>query len=371
MIFPESSIENLCGLGYTESEARFLYLVATHSGYFSARQYLVFTGAKSGEKNLSFTQKVLAKGHASVRLLLRNGRLYHLYSRLLYRALGRENLRNRREHSTEHIRTKLAILDFVLAHLDYRYLETKSEKVQYFTKELGLSITTLPAKRYSGAIRERTTDRYFVDKFPLFLLPDSPSPAVVTFSFVDAGLLSLSSFSTHLLDYSRLLASVPQPSFVYIATRFRHFEAARKLFQAMAPGCLDPDPGVEGLRYFHYRLDWDRQRYSKLTTDQIEFLNRSKKRFEKDARIEPLYQPFVEGKLPGNLVAEAFRKLAPKRKVPFRTELVDGQVALFETNLSGPSRGHVRNEVNGGPESTFGTAFQPVFGAGERQTEEK
>jgi len=28
MIFPESSIENLCGLGYTESEARFLYLVA-------------------------------------------------------------------------------------------------------------------------------------------------------------------------------------------------------------------------------------------------------------------------------------------------------------------------------------------------------
>lgn len=371
MIFPESSIENLCGLGYTESEARFLYLVATHSGYFSARQYLVFTGAKSGEKNLSFTQKVLAKGHASVRLLLRNGRLYHLYSRLLYRALGRENLRNRREHSTEHIRTKLAILDFVLAHLDYRYLETKSEKVQYFTKELGLSITTLPAKRYSGAIRERTTDRYFVDKFPLFLLPDSPSPAVVTFSFVDAGLLSLSSFSTHLLDYSRLLASVPQPSFVYIAPRVRHFEAARKLFQAMAPGCLDPDPGVEGLRYFHYRLDWDRQRYSKLTTDQIEFLNRSKKRFEKDARIEPLYQPFVEGKLPGNLVAEAFRKLAPKRKVPFRTELVDGQVALFETNLSGPSRGHVRNEVNGGPESTFGTAFQPVFGAGERQTEEK
>lgn len=93
MIFPESSIENLCGLGYTESEARFLYLVATHSGYFSARQYLVFTGAKSGEKNLSFTQKVLAKGHASVRLLLRNGRLYHLYSRLLYRALGRENAR--------------------------------------------------------------------------------------------------------------------------------------------------------------------------------------------------------------------------------------------------------------------------------------
>lgn len=370
MIFPASSIENLRGLGYTDEEARFLYLVATHSGYFSARQYLLFTGAKSGEKNLSFTQKVLAKGHASVRLLLRNGRLYHLYSRLLYRALGRENLRNRREHSTEHIRTKLAILDFVLAHLDYRYLETESEKVQYFTKELGLSTAVLPAKRYSGAIRERTTDRYFVDKFPLFLVPDSSSPAVVTFSFVDAGLMSLSSFSTHLLAYSSLLASVPEPAFVYIATRAAHFEAAQKLFQAMAPRSLKPDPGAEGLRYFHYRLLWERQQYDKLREDQIEFLSRSKKRFEKDARIEALYRPWLEGQLTGNAVLEAFRNLAPKREVPFGTELVDGQAALFETHLSGRRSGQTARQVKSSPGSTFGTAFQPVFGAEERETEE-
>ena len=38
------------GLGYTQDEAKFPYLVAMHSGYFSARQYLTFTGAKSGEK---------------------------------------------------------------------------------------------------------------------------------------------------------------------------------------------------------------------------------------------------------------------------------------------------------------------------------
>jgi len=87
MQFPESSIENLCGLGYTEDEARFLYLVATHSGYFSTRQYLGFTGAKSGEKSMAFTQKVLGKGHATARLLLRNGRIYHLFSRIVYRAI--------------------------------------------------------------------------------------------------------------------------------------------------------------------------------------------------------------------------------------------------------------------------------------------
>src|SRR5271166_6549168 len=173
MPFPETSIENLFVLGYTEDEACFLYLVATHSGYFSTRQYLAFTGAKSGDKNMAFTQKVLGKGHATSRLLLRNGRVYHLFSRLVYRAIGRENLRNRREHSVEHIRTKLAILDFALAHLDYRYLETETEKVGYFCRKLSISRTLLPSKRYKGAIREKTTDRYFVDKFPLFFAPDS------------------------------------------------------------------------------------------------------------------------------------------------------------------------------------------------------
>ena len=44
MYFPETSIENLRGLGYTEDEARFLCLVATHSGYFSIRQYFAIHG---------------------------------------------------------------------------------------------------------------------------------------------------------------------------------------------------------------------------------------------------------------------------------------------------------------------------------------
>ena len=75
MTFPESAIENLLSLGYTEDEARFLYIVATHSSYFSTRQYLQFTGAKSGEKSMAFTQKLLGKGHATAKLLLRKDKL--------------------------------------------------------------------------------------------------------------------------------------------------------------------------------------------------------------------------------------------------------------------------------------------------------
>src|SRR5438034_4496234 len=106
MIFPEFSLANLSSLGYTEDEARFLYLVSTHSGYFSMRQFLQFTGTKSGDKSMAFSQKLLGKGHATARSFLRNGLVYHLFSRIVYRAIDRENLRNRRAHSLEHIRTR-------------------------------------------------------------------------------------------------------------------------------------------------------------------------------------------------------------------------------------------------------------------------
>src|SRR5882724_6370583 len=210
MRFPETSIENLLGFGYTEDEARFLYLVATHSGYFSTRQYLQFTGAKSGDRSMAFTQKVLGKGHATARLLLRNGRVYHVFSRPVYRAMGRENLRNRREHSVEHIRRRLVILDFVLAHLAYRYLETEADKVDYFCRELLINKAFLPTKRYTGAIHAKASERYFVDKFPLFFASESSLPTVATFSFIDPGLLSLDSFETHLLAYATLFSALPK-----------------------------------------------------------------------------------------------------------------------------------------------------------------
>jgi len=371
MHFPKTNIENLLGFGYTEDEARFLYLVATHSGYFSTRQYLTFTGAKSGDKSMAFTQKVLGKGHATARLLLRNGRVYHLFSRLVYRSIGRENLRNRREHSVEHIRAKLAILDFVLGHLDYRYLETETQKVDYFCRKLSIGRTFLPAKRYKGAIREKTTDRYFVDKFPLFFAPDSSSsPPVVTFSFVDPGLLSLASFETHLFAYSSLFSAVPQVNFTYIATRPQHFAAARELFLAMAPCTTNPDPGVEGLRYFHYRHMWETKQFARLNAEQIEFLNEAKKRFN-DALTDTRYGQWLNGQITAGAVSEEFRRLAPRLEVSFRTELVDGQAALFEARVPSKNRGPGDHEVTDSLQPTFGSAFKPAFEGNALQAEEK
>lgn len=370
MHFPEASIDNLRGLGYSEDEALFLYLAATHSGYFSMRQYLQFTGAKPGDKSIALTQKLLGKGHAAARLLLRNGRVYHVFSRLVYRAIGRENLRNRREHSDEHIRTKLAILDFVLAHLEYRYLETEAEKVDYFCGNLGISKAFLPAKRYTGAIRHNTKDRYFVDKFPLFFTSESPSPPVVTFSFVDPGLLSLATFETHLMAYSSLFSALPEVRFICIATRPTHFESAQKLFLSMMRRTPNTDPGDEMLRYFTLRQLWEAKQYSKLNNEDIEFLNRATKRFD-DAPTDIRYRQWTLGRVSSEAVRAEFRDLRPKQEVSFTTELVDGQAALFEANVRSPHSRSVATKATRGSQTTFGSAFKPAFATEARQGEEK
>jgi len=207
----------LGSFGYTEDEACFLYLVATHSGYFTCQQFVRFIQGKHGKRSQSLVRKLVEKGHASARSCLRNGKVYHLFARNIYEAIGKDNVRFRRKHSTEYIRTRLVALDFILGKLDYKFFETEQEKVHHFTERLAVDKKYLPAKRYAGAIREQFTDRYFVDKFPMFLIPSSSSP-VVSFSFVDPGLGSLDSLHTHLQAYFPLFCQLSNLRFHYRRT---------------------------------------------------------------------------------------------------------------------------------------------------------
>jgi len=150
--------EALRGFGYTEEEARFLYLVATHSGYFTCQQFLQFVGTKPGKRSVAFARKMVEKKHASSKEYLRNGRVFHLFSRNLYEAIGRGNVRFRRVHSTEYIRTRLIALDFILGNQDFMYLESEEQKLSFFCHQLGIDKKILPHKRYSGAIKENFTD---------------------------------------------------------------------------------------------------------------------------------------------------------------------------------------------------------------------
>ena len=91
----------LQALGYTEPEARFLYIVATHSGYFVARQFLAFDGAHWGKRTALFWSKLERLKHARIERFPKSGAIYHLFSRRLYRQIDKENLRNRRAHEID------------------------------------------------------------------------------------------------------------------------------------------------------------------------------------------------------------------------------------------------------------------------------
>lgn len=370
MKFPETSIENLHDLGYTEDEARFLYLVATHSGYFATRQFLNFIGAKSGDRSMAFTQKLLGKGHASARLLLRNGRIYHLFSRSVYRAIGRQNLRNRREHGAEHIRSRMVILDFVLAHLDYQYLETEQDKLRYFLGQLKVPKELLPTKTYRGAISRDATERYFVDKFPMFFRPNSLPPPVVTFTFIDPGHATLNNFDSHLLTYAGFFRTLSTVQLVYVATRPRHFQTAREMFLARVDRPPDVDPGEEVLDYFRIRKYWETKQYDKFSNADVLRLHNYIQKFAGQI-YQDRYPAWRDGQVSDGMISCYFRDLAPQRRVTFDAELVDGQAALFEPKRHSRSTANIFTTLNASEAHSFSEPFSSTFDGGPEQAQKE
>jgi hypothetical protein len=153
------------------------------------------------------------------------------------------------------IKSKLIGLDFVLQHPHYHYLATEREKLDFFTLQLGLDRAVLPVIRYSG--RGQVTERFFVEKFPLFFAPsNSPaSPPVVSFCFVDEGGATLSAFLTFLRRYSLLLMKVREFQLIYVAANDAHFEAAESAFERFSEQLFGTENGLTGDPVFHRLLE--------------------------------------------------------------------------------------------------------------------
>ena len=303
-------------LGYTADEARFLYVVATHSGYFVPRQFAAFTGAGWGKRRNNLTNKVERYGHATWREYINLGGVYHLFSRTLYRLIGRETLRNRRRHSTEFIRTRLLLLDFVIANPDYRYLETEQDKLRLFCDELGVPKKALPAKAYEGPSTPEPTLRYFVDQFPLFLdSSNGSSSPVITLSYVDPGHATLGSFAHHLNQYLPLFQCLTNFYFVYIAPSTVHFERAERCFASLVKAPFQHTSPEELERYFRLREAWERKQYRMLSTEDIEWLDQANQRFG-GPRVEWLYKLWGSG----DSGEQQWRGLLSEGQAPQRAE---------------------------------------------------
>jgi hypothetical protein len=259
MSFPPAVIDSLqTSYRYTEREARFLYLVATHSGHFLGRQFLQFSGATRGGVLQDFIERATEHRHIRDAVYAESGaKRYHLYAKPLYAALGKVNSSHRRTREIGKIVTKLLTLEFVLHHLDADYLEEEPDKVCYFYDELGIDKAYLPLRVYKpGNSTTAPTIRYFVDKFPIFV----DREGLLTFAYIDDPLLSTDAFRTHLFHYRPLFQRLERSFRVcFVSSVPGKFPQAESAFRHVLSSEKGPSLHSEILEYFDLRRRWEAQ----------------------------------------------------------------------------------------------------------------
>ncbi len=318
--------------GYTRTEAAFLYLVATHSGYFTQQQFLRFAGVEKGGSAARFTRKLRALRHGRPLRYGHHTYIYNVYSRRIYGVVGKDNLRNRRRLSDGLICTRLLILDFILEHLDRQYLETEADKVAFFHRQAGLPLAILPGRTYTGIKALSATRRFFVDRFPIFLAPalscSSPSP-VPTFVYCDSGGPGLLGLLSHLRSYQGLLDRLPSFHFIYAAPVAAKFARAGRLFHQM----FVPEGQLEVkhlVRYFEVRRLWEDHKTGALTRADRHLLRQGDRRYRTQI-FQDAYLQWRAGKLSENHLLLLRNSSNGSRSRQFSTCLLPDRSRLFES----------------------------------------
>jgi hypothetical protein len=319
MTIQQSQLVNLRAFGYTEVEARFLYLVATHSGYFTVRQFLHFAGARSGKRNARLVEKLFGRGHASAQRYRRRSMVYHLHSRPIYDSIGKPDLRNRRGHELDYIKARLLALDYVLANPEDDYFETAEAKRHYFMRRFNVPDSLfLPSKEHCKGIT-------FADGFPLCIAYPSPDyMPVVTFTYLDPEHRNLDAYIGHLRRYRPLFRHLPSFQFLYISTEGGLQKDAAELFSLYVEG-----KGLEDLiRYFSLHTKWNNKQYGQLTEQDVLFLSEGRKRYTGES-IGTLCYLWKRNQLPKDIQIAVAPPQVPTQKILFRTLTVPGHEMIF------------------------------------------
>ena len=168
-------------LGWTGQDAEWIALVCLHSGVFTRAQFCDYFGADR-KRALRFVKTLIERREAVETDLIAfngGGKTCRISSKAIYRALGVENIRHRRDASKPLVMRRLLSLDFVLEHPGMNWLPAEPEKVEFFEK-LGLPRRLIPRRIYYGVVGNQK--RYFALKLPLAV-----DPEIVTFVYADPG----------------------------------------------------------------------------------------------------------------------------------------------------------------------------------------
>ena len=295
------AIAALTQFGYTPREAEFLYIVAVHSGFFLQRQFMQFVHVAGRGPATYFLKKAIQKQHVREHLPERGTqKIYHLFSRTVYAALGNENSRHRkpgRYGLLEKAAVRVLGLDYVLSHLDCQFLEEETDKVSYFAEAKHVSPDALPAKLFRGQTGAETR-RYFIEKFPIFISGDA-SASLTNFTYIEDDIRSLQTFASFIQRY-RALFDALSGSFklIFVSTSTTSFSSAREVFTQALSGTERQREQRHLATFFRLRKMAEEKRFKELAHREVIEWQRGIKRYS-EAKYESQYQNWKQtGKLP-------------------------------------------------------------------------
>jgi len=227
-------------------------------------------------------------------------KIYHLFSRTVYAALGNENSRHRkpgRYGLLEKAAVRVLGLDFVLSHLDCQFLEEETDKVSYFAEAKHVNATALPSKIFRGQ-NGAETRRYFVEKFPIFVL-GTASASLTYFTYIEDDIRSLQTFASFIQRYRALLDALGGSfKLIFVSTSTKSFPSAREVFIRALSG-TERERGQRHLAtFFKLRKMAEEKRFKELVHRDVIEWQRGLKRYS-DAKYESQYRDWKQtGKLP-------------------------------------------------------------------------
>ena len=174
----QGSEEALAPFGWTGEKAGWIAFVCLHSGAFTRVQCARFLDAHP-EQVRRVVHALIAQGLAAedtVPGIRGIGRVCRIFSRRIYRAIGAEHIRHRRDASPAVLMRRLLSLDYVIEHPGLPWLATESDKVAA-CEALGIEHGLLPVRVYRGAAG--ATRRYFPVKYGSMIATIVPCGPVV------------------------------------------------------------------------------------------------------------------------------------------------------------------------------------------------
>jgi hypothetical protein len=319
----QDHLDGLRDFGFNEQEAHFLYLAATHSGYFTRHQFLSFTHQTKGCLVHRFTTKLLTQHHAQATQYGHKTYVFKLTSRKIYDLIGKQELRDHRFHTADFIRKRLLVLDFVLAHPDLQYLESHQEKLKFFHEQLGVTASPLLGQAGSTRDLDPNLNRFFKDRFPVFVSPrngTTPRSALPTFVYCDPAHHGISWFFGYLNRNHVFLRRLPAFNLIYAAPTRWKLDRASQVLTELFKNVNRPDP--EHLaRYFQIRRLWETRQYGSLTRADRDLLRAGDKQY-KGEPFESGYQKWFAAGLPELDLDALFGPSFLRQEIGFRTHLL-------------------------------------------------